>query len=57
MIILKGCTRCHDDLTESSDKDGDYMECFQCRYQVYFGIPTSNPSAKDGWRMKKKGKL
>ena len=54
MIHLKACPRCRGDLTDSSDKDGDYMECLQCGHQVYPKIPTPDPNAKDGWRKKKR---
>ena len=57
MIHLKACQRCGGDLTENIDHDGDYMDCLQCGHQTYRGIPTPDPNAKDGWRMKKKGKL
>jgi hypothetical protein len=34
MLLLKGCPRCHGDLTLESDGDVTYLECVQCGHII-----------------------
>lgn len=34
MMVLRGCPRCHGDLTPESDRHGDYQRCIQCGFHV-----------------------
>ncbi len=34
MLLLKGCPRCHGDLTLESDGNTTYLECMQCGHVI-----------------------